>query len=105
MNDHEEMWFGIREEVRIMREEESAGSTFTDLAGGVDNFNKILNQYMEFIRKFDFEVSRDVYVFCLSEYDWESSQTASFRCGAVMVQTVTGSRLYSTQAFSTCRTV
>jgi hypothetical protein len=70
MNDHEEMWFGIREAVRIMREQ-SAGSPFTDLAGSVDNFNKIFNQYMEFIRRFDLEVSRDVYVFCLSEYDWE----------------------------------
>jgi Protein of unknown function (DUF2971) len=67
MNDHEEMLFGIREGVRILRE--ASGSTFSDMAGGDDNFNKLRQQYTEFIRRFEAEVSKDVYVFCLSEYD------------------------------------
>jgi Protein of unknown function (DUF2971) len=69
MNDHEEMQFGMREGVRIVQEA-SAGSTFSDLAGGVDNFNHLLNHYMGFMRVFHTSVSKDVYVFCLSEYDF-----------------------------------
>jgi hypothetical protein len=70
MNDHEEMWFGINQGVKIVREA-SAGSTLTDLAGGADNFNKLSRQYIDFIGVFDTKVSTDVYVFCLSEYDCE----------------------------------
>lgn len=69
MNDHEEMSFGIREGIRIIQEA-SAGSTFSDLAGGIDNFNKLSQHYLSFIRVFNTEVSKDVYVFCLSEYDF-----------------------------------
>src|ERR1700751_3045015 len=69
MNDREEMWLGINEGIRIMREA-SAGSPSSDLAGGVDNFNKLFELYMRFMHTFDSEISTDIYVFCLSEYDW-----------------------------------
>jgi len=68
MNDHEEMLFGIREGMRILQEA-SAGSPFADLAGGVDNFDKIRQQYNALVGVFDQRVSFDIYVFCLSEYD------------------------------------
>lgn len=69
MNDYEEMQFGIQEGIKILKEQ-SAGSTFTDLTNGRDNFNKLLQQYLQFIHVFENEVSKDVYVFCVSEYDF-----------------------------------
>jgi hypothetical protein len=67
MNDYEEMQFGIEEGVRILKE--SAGSTFTDLMNGSDNFDKLLQHYLHFIDVFKNKISMDVYVFCLSEFD------------------------------------
>jgi hypothetical protein len=68
MNDQEEMRFGISEVRRIL-ELASAGSPLSDLAGGIDNFNRILQLYNEFIKRFDENVAFDTYVFCLSEYN------------------------------------
>lgn len=70
MNDHEEMLFGIREGLRIMQDA-GRGSALSDIVKGVDNFQRIRSHYTEFLRIFDVEVSHDVYVFCLSEYDFE----------------------------------
>jgi hypothetical protein len=76
MNDHEEMLFGIREGIRIVQEA-SVGSTFSDLTGGVDNFNKLRNHYMDFLRRFDKDISKDIYLFCLSEYDFVNQPDGS----------------------------
>jgi hypothetical protein len=70
MNDNQEMWFGIREGIRVMQDT-GADSSLVELAGGRGNFESILNHYIEFIRIFDLEVSTDVYVFCLSVFDLE----------------------------------
>ena len=71
MNDHEEMWFGIREGIRIVQEA-SAGSPLTDLAGGPETFNQIVRNYIGFIQVFDTKIATDVYIFCLSKYDWKT---------------------------------
>jgi DUF2971 family protein len=76
MNDHEEMRFGIQEGIRILREV-SAGSTFSDLTDGIPNFNELLKYYLHFFNLFYNEVSKDVYVFCLSEYDFVNKPDGS----------------------------
>jgi hypothetical protein len=70
MNDHEEMWFGLQEGIRIVQEAHS-GSELMDLAGGIDIFKKISLEYRKFIGLFSTQKAMDVYVICFSEYDWQ----------------------------------
>jgi hypothetical protein len=69
MNDFQEMRFGIFEGQKIMSQL-GQDSRVLSSVGGLDNFGVISKSYQEAFRNFDVNHSFDVYVFCLSEYDW-----------------------------------
>ncbi len=70
MNDHQELRYGISEGVRLISLLQQNAAAIAQ-AGGADNLGKIITAFHNALAAFDINHSFDVYIFCLSEYNYE----------------------------------
>jgi hypothetical protein len=68
MNDHSEMKGGLFESINVLREIEKDNDVIKAI-GGVESFAVVSSAFIRAFQNFDANLSLDVYIFCLSEYD------------------------------------
>jgi hypothetical protein len=70
MNDHQEMRFGMTEGVRVLSLLQQDNDLMFQI-GGQDKFSDVMNAFQNALNSFEINHSFNLYIFCLSEYNFE----------------------------------